>query len=94
MTKSIVLPCLDLPSNTNVTLTHWNKGGTILITRNHSKPVSTSGQHLSIQNDSSLFISRAMIIDEEMYQCDPQPRSGSTSREIFLQVTGMLGLFF
>ncbi|XP_062873912.1 V-set and immunoglobulin domain-containing protein 10 [Trichomycterus rosablanca] len=86
LNKKISLPCLERPANTTFNLTHWFKGGSILTTRNHSKPVSSA--HVSVQNDSSLFIGHVMLIDEEVYQCDPQPRSSNSSRKIFLQVTG------
>lgn len=90
--ENIVLPCLDLPSNTTPSVTSWIKGRVVLATHNHSLPASTThvSMHISILDNSSLSITGLMTIDEEVYQCVTEPKRTDVHHDVQLLVTGTL----
>ncbi|MCJ8747073.1 hypothetical protein PDJAM_G00149140 [Pangasius djambal] len=84
--ENIVLPCLDLPVNATPSVTRWKKGGLVLATHNHSLPAHIS-THISILDNSSLSITGLMALDEEVYQCETEPRTTDVPHEFQLLVT-------
>lgn len=88
--ESIVLPCLDLPVNATPSVTHWKKGRVVLATHDHSSVVHPPG-HLAILDNSSLSISGLMVIDEEVYHCETEPRSSGEPHSFQLLIRGKLG---
>ncbi|XP_066511229.1 V-set and immunoglobulin domain-containing protein 10-like [Hoplias malabaricus] len=81
---SVTLPCFGRLDNGTLLVTRWKKAGEILIWREQSHPEQAG--HLSILDDGSLKITGLLTIDENLYECAPVPRNGSSSRSILLQV--------
>ncbi|KAF7687245.1 V-set and immunoglobulin domain-containing protein 10 [Silurus meridionalis] len=85
---NIVLPCLNLPFKTNITVTRWMKGGAVLATHKHSLPGSATHAppHISILDNSSLSFAGLMTIDEEVYRCETEPKSTELPRAVNLLI--------
>ncbi|XP_026866448.2 V-set and immunoglobulin domain-containing protein 10 isoform X2 [Electrophorus electricus] len=86
--RSVLLPCLEGPVLTPPLVTIWRKYEMIVVTHNHSQPVSTG--HFSVLNDGSLKINGLMTIDQGVYRCETQPDSGPAYGSILLQIAGGL----
>lgn len=87
--ESIVLPCLDRPVNTTLSVTRWFKGNVVLATHNHSNAPHIS-THISILDNSSLSITGLLTIDEEVYHCETEPRSPGEPHNVRLLIIGTL----
>lgn len=90
--ENVVLPCLGISPNTTPSVTRWTKGEVVLATYNHSLPASTThtSTHISILDNSSLSITGLMTLDEEVYQCETEPKGSNVLQRVQLLVTGML----
>lgn len=83
--KDTTLQCLDQSVNASSVIYQWKKDGVVVATQNPSNP----SEHLAISNNSFLSISGLQIIDEGLYECESQTKSGNlwqTLSEIQLKI--------
>ncbi|XP_060763415.1 V-set and immunoglobulin domain-containing protein 10 [Neoarius graeffei] len=87
--ENVVLPCLGIPPNITPSVTRWIKGEVVLATHSHSLPASTThtSTHISILDNSSLSITGLMTLDEEVYQCQTEPKGSDVLHRVRLLVT-------